>query len=645
MFDSFLNLINEIGISKSDNFVKKVYKVKNNEELIIKTFEKECSDKLFSYKVIIGKFSEDSKVQDSFVVVKDNEYRFVKYVNGIYYGNDGAVNLGDYIGCRYFYIREVVKISTPKDIMQEIINFTPVWSMLLLLLTPFALVTPIYTNIFNTRLIYSNNISTLIVVSVMFFLAYVCEFYSKKYIKNKCIRLNSNSSLTFERYMLKLTPYYKGFSSVHSVKTIEQYRKMVWDFIPTIASDILTFVVLYIALSVFISWFSVYFLIFYGVVFTIFYMYRSKLYKHLIDLESASNDVLKLRVSNTVSKLNIPFINRRLLFSDYMLTYSNSQYYEDKITNFNFYWDELTRLISFLALFLLFIISFFGISTSDINPAYMIVLFIIGSRLSSSIVQIVTRLSYLKAGILHIKQSLESLISEDVLAVNRIDDLGIILDDVAKIKVSELTIKYDSKVLIKNVDVKFHKGCIYGIKGPVGVGKSTFLKTIIGANKDYKGKVEYDGVDLNNVDPSFFESRVSYLNSSENQFFSGSLEDNFVYRNCNSKKVMATILKECFGKRVFDYQSMYVDDIESIAMSTGQRRKLLFMLSLLDRSKVYVFDEVLVNLPKDDIIRCFYFLKGYSPDSIIILASHNDSILNSCDVVYEIKNSNISIIK
>lgn len=101
------------------------------------------------------------------------------------------------------------------------------------------------------------------------------------------------------------------------------------------------------------------------------------------------------------------------------------------------------------------------------------------------------------------------------------------------------------------------------------------------------------------------------------------------------------MLKECFGSRVFDYQTMHVDDIESIPMSTGQRRKLLFMLSLLDKSELYVFDEVLVNLSKDDIVRCLLLMKEYTKDAIVILASHNDSILNACDVVYEVKNSTL----
>ncbi|MCG9661365.1 hypothetical protein, partial [Vibrio mediterranei] len=100
---------------------------------------------------------------------------------------------------------------------------------------------------------------------------------------------------------------------------------------------------------------------------------------------------------------------------------------------------------------------------------------------------------------------------------------------------------------------------------------------------------------------------------------------------------------ECFGERVFDYQSLYVDDIETIAMSTGQKRKLIFLLSLLDQSKLYIFDEVLVNLPKEDIEKSISIMRQFSRDSIIILASHSDAILNACDLVYEINEGTIDV--
>lgn len=639
MINTFLSLANELGIKHPQSLGKKLGHTVG-EELIIKKMEQEFDNSLFSYKIISNQISHNTKINSPFVVSVNGIYELIKYANGLYYNRLGQVELDNYIGCRFFSIRSISKIKKPSDLVSDIVNFTPVWSLFLLLLTPFALITPIYTNIFNTRLIYSSSVSTLIVVSVFFLFAYVLEFFAKKYIKDKCIQANGESALKFETYILGFTSRYKGFFAVHSIKTVEQYRKMVWEFIPYIACDILSFIMFFVTLSIFVSWLSVYFLLFYAVVFVIFYLYRSKLYKYLIEQESSSNDVLKLRISNVFHRDSIPFINKFSVFSKYLRVYGVSQHYEDKITRFNFFWDELTKMVSFLALFVLFFISFVSISASELNPAYMIVLFIISSRLSGLMSQIVTRLSYLKASFIHLHQSMEGLFTEEVLESN-VSKIGMNIEELDKIKVSNLTLSCDQKTLLKSINLKFHKGILYGIKGPVGSGKSTLLKSILGINQDYKGKVEYDGVDMNVIDNNFFETKVSYL-SSEASFLSGSLYENFLFRNCTSSKIINNILKECFGDRVFDYQSLYVDDIENIAMSTGQKRRLLFMMSLLDRSLLYVFDEVLVNMSKGDISRSIEYMRKYNSNAITIMVSHNESILSACDVVYEINRGTLS---
>lgn len=633
MIHSFLNLATEMGIDYSPNLVKKLMR-SSGEEVIIKHLEKGLESSLFSYKFISGQLTEHTIIRSPFVINIDGKYTLVKYMNGAYYDASGHVNLNDLAGYRYFELREVVKKKSAKELVSDIINLTPIWSMALLLITPFALITPIYTNIFNTRLIYSSSVTTLLIVSVFFLSAYILEFYIKKIIKNKTLLANAQSAVNFERYVLKFFQSYKGFSAVHSIRSIEQYRKMVWEFIPTIAADILSFVIFFVALSLFVSWLSVYFLIFYAIVFFVFYFYRSRLYKILLDQEQASNDVLKLRVSNMSLKNMIPFVNKFNLFRKYSNTYNVSQHYENNIASFNFYWDELTKLISFLALFTLFVIAFFGINSSELNPAYMIVLFIIGSRLSGLLSQIVTRLSYVKACFMHLEQSLEALFTEDLLNKNNAE-VGVSLEEVNKIKITDLSLKEEQRVLVSDVNLKLHKGVLYGLKGKVGSGKSTILRTLIGLNSDYQGKIEYDAIDINVIDSKFFESKVSYL-TAETDFFSGTLYDNFLIRNCNSGKLIEKILKECFGNRVFDYQTLYVNDIDSIPMSTGQRRKLLFMLSLLDKSEIYIFDEVIINLSKEDVVKAIALLKDYSKNSIIILASHSESVLSACDVVFEI---------
>ena len=170
----------------------------------------------------------------------------------------------------------------------------------------------------------------------------------------------SQTTLLFERYLLKFTPVYQSVSAVHSVKTIEQYRKMAWEYTPSIACDAFSFIIIMATLSfLFLGLVSIFTVLCRGV--SHFYLYRSRLYEHLMSQERAATDVLKLRLSNIEMRQSIPLINRYLLFKKYLNVFRSFQHYEDKISQFNFCWDELTRIVSFLGLFILFTLSFIGV--------------------------------------------------------------------------------------------------------------------------------------------------------------------------------------------------------------------------------------------------------------------------------------------
>ena len=644
MIDSFFNLATEQGIEYQKSLKKVLQRTDEAEEVLIKQFVAELETDLFAYQVVSDQIKPTTAIGQPFVVHSGQEYHLIKYTNGVYQDNTGAIALDKYVGCRYFAIREIAKQKTPGELVSAVVNCTPIWSALLLLLTPFVLITPLYANIFNTRLVYANSIVSLLIVSLFFFGLYLFEFFAKKSIKERALKAQSRSALILERYLLQFTPSYHGLAGVHSIRTVEQYRQMVWDFIPAIATDALSFIILFVTLAVFIGWMSMYFLLFYTSVFALFYLYRSRLGKYLTDQENAAYDVFRVRIANMAMHQSIPFVNHYNLFRKYLGKFNIAQHYADKIADFNFYWHELTRLVSFLSLFVLFMISFLAIANSELNPAYLLALFIISSGLAVLLTRVVARLSCLQASLLHLHQSMEQLFQENRISKS-VDEVGVRLDTLSKIRVSGLTLLHGKQAvlgqaLLSNVDLKLHKGVLYGLKGPVGSGKSTLLRALVGLEADCQGKIEYDGHNIQAIDSSFFEQKVSFL-TAETGFFSGTLYDNFLYKNCNNAKVIERVLRECFGGRIFDYQALYVDDIEHIPMSTGQRRKLLFMLALMDRASLYVFDEVLVNLCRDDVIRAMNLLRTFLQDAIIILSSHHESILDACDVVFEIDHQKV----
>ena len=69
------------------------------------------------------------------------------------------------------------------------------------------------------------------------------------------------------------------------------------------------------------------------------------------------------------------------------------------------------------------------------------------------------------------------------------------------IKTKNLSVNYDNKSVLKNIDISFEKNKITAIIGPSGCGKSTFLKALNRTIEEYGGKSEGD-IYLNNENMS-----------------------------------------------------------------------------------------------------------------------------------------------
>ena len=55
--------------------------------------------------------------------------------------------------------------------------------------------------------------------------------------------------------------------------------------------------------------------------------------------------------------------------------------------------------------------------------------------------------------------------------------------------VNNVSVRFGKRSLYEDVNIKFNKGCCYGIIGANGTGKSTFLKVLSGELEPSKGDV------------------------------------------------------------------------------------------------------------------------------------------------------------
>lgn len=213
--------------------------------------------------------------------------------------------------------------------------------------------------------------------------------------------------------------------------------------------------------------------------------------------------------------------------------------------------------------------------------------------------------------------------------------------DFERVETIDLSFGYDANErVLKDVCMHAEKGEIVGIVGASGCGKSTLLKLLLRFWEKDSGSIEYNGVDIDEIDSAALTDNVTMVSQST-YLFDQSVADNL--RIAKADATMDEMRQACRKASVDEFimklPNGYDTQVGALGddLSAGEKQRIGLARAFLHDGKLILLDEPTSNVDSINEGIILKALKDSRREKSIILVSHRESTMAIADRVYRIK--------
>ena len=191
----------------------------------------------------------------------------------------------------------------------------------------------------------------------------------------------------------------------------------------------------------------------------------------------------------------------------------------------------------------------------------------------------------------------------------------------ALVRVSGVSLGYESKVIAKDINLEVNKGDYLCIVGENGSGKSTFIKTLLGLEHPLSGKVDFgDGLKKNEIGYLPQQTQVQ-------KDFPASVRE-IVLSGCQSRAGLRPFYNAAEKKLAQEnMERMKVDEFAGRCyrqLSGGQQQRVLLARALCASRSLLLLDEPVSGLDPKATADMYETIKDLNDEGItIIMISHD----------------------
>lgn len=226
------------------------------------------------------------------------------------------------------------------------------------------------------------------------------------------------------------------------------------------------------------------------------------------------------------------------------------------------------------------------------------------------------------------------------------EQLDAVKDDGLTVRMKDVDFSYmEGQNVITNSDFVAQPGEIVALVGPSGEGKTTMMRLILGLISPQEGSVVLSGKDGREMDMSADVRQFFSYVPQGNTILSGTIAENLrmVKEDATDDEIIDALKTAC----AWDFVSRHPQGIgmnvgeRGMGLSEGQAQRIAIARAVLRDAPILLMDEATSALDVTTERQVLRNIIKQHPNKTCIVTTHRPSVLNMCQRVYRVMETNV----
>ena len=215
------------------------------------------------------------------------------------------------------------------------------------------------------------------------------------------------------------------------------------------------------------------------------------------------------------------------------------------------------------------------------------------------------------------------------------------LNNINSIVLKNITFSYGEKKIFEGFNALFPMNSLNVLAAPSGSGKTTLLDIIAGLLTPLKGRVLVEGKELTDIDLNWWRANLGYV-PQELELLHQSIKLNISVgiKWLNDDSIINALRRV----GMMEYVESLDNGLDTIVgergkkLSGGQRQRIIIARALAHSPKILLLDEPTSSLDTETASHVIELLKDLASSLTIIVASHDNKLIEKADNVIFLNN-------